>query len=615
MSKIDLNPVATIVGINANFQKIEDELNNKVFYRDNPVGQPNTIQNDVDVNGKNLFNINQGYFDQIFIDGEDIETELEQAVEDATNAANSAAASKAAIDSALDTSPSSVALAANLANYSDPAKGAALVGFRGLTVSNTLDNNIDVRSLGVKGDGLLGSGAANLAALNLAVSTYGSGVYRFRRSIHGDNIFILSDSWNIVDLDNVQVFIEAGVIVKTLSPTTFGHVICFGAGPLLGGVRTDRVTNVGLTGGGSVISSGSSGADNSIGFLRCNNWYVEGMNIPTCDRKAITCQVNDAAGDTSKFNGNGWILNNKIGITGNAAISVEGGCDGTVFVDGNTCESAGQEFLHFAGSTTPDVSIGRVVLGRNVCKSASTKGLFAFKVLEIIDNGFICQQSTERGVDIQQCGDVNLHSRVRSTGSWGVRISSCTGDIVLGAGFKATTSAPSFSSLDLTGNARDALISGAIIGDGGGAYTISTTTKSAMVEGAVLTSGSSGLVNGIGLQGRLFIDGIYSEYLNNVRYKVPAGSVQFTSNSTTPDVSGGGVFKTSNSSPTMITNFLNGYDGQEITVVTNDTNTTIQDNANIKLAGSVNFVATSGNDTIKFVRTFGTWFETGRSDN
>ena len=42
----------------SNFDKIENDLNNKVLYRDNPEGEPNYMQNDLDMNSYNI--INQG---------------------------------------------------------------------------------------------------------------------------------------------------------------------------------------------------------------------------------------------------------------------------------------------------------------------------------------------------------------------------------------------------------------------------------------------------------------------------------------------------------------------------------------------------------------------------
>lgn len=56
MAKINLSNVSTLSGINSNFQLIEDELNNKVYYRNNPVGEPNTLQTPLDINGQSIFN-------------------------------------------------------------------------------------------------------------------------------------------------------------------------------------------------------------------------------------------------------------------------------------------------------------------------------------------------------------------------------------------------------------------------------------------------------------------------------------------------------------------------------------------------------------------------------
>lgn len=60
MSKLTLNDVTnidSITTINANFDKLEQELQNKVLYRDNPVGEPNSLQTNLDVNGKDLLNV------------------------------------------------------------------------------------------------------------------------------------------------------------------------------------------------------------------------------------------------------------------------------------------------------------------------------------------------------------------------------------------------------------------------------------------------------------------------------------------------------------------------------------------------------------------------------
>lgn len=60
MSKLTLNDVTnigSITVINDNFDKIEQELQTKVLYRNNPSGESNTMENDIDMNGKNILNV------------------------------------------------------------------------------------------------------------------------------------------------------------------------------------------------------------------------------------------------------------------------------------------------------------------------------------------------------------------------------------------------------------------------------------------------------------------------------------------------------------------------------------------------------------------------------
>lgn len=60
MSKITISDItaafASTTAINAKFQQIEDELNNKVLYRTNPIGEPNSMSNDLDMAGYNILN-------------------------------------------------------------------------------------------------------------------------------------------------------------------------------------------------------------------------------------------------------------------------------------------------------------------------------------------------------------------------------------------------------------------------------------------------------------------------------------------------------------------------------------------------------------------------------
>jgi hypothetical protein len=77
-----------------------------------------------------------------------------------------------------------------------------------------------------------------------------------------------------------------------------------------------------------------------------------------------------------------------------------------------------------------------------------------------------------------------------------------------------------------------------------------------------------------------------------------------------PDVSACSVIKTSNLVPTTIENFINGYDGQMVTVIAGDANTTIAYNIDgIALAGRADVQMALG-DAYTFVNDSGTWRQT-----
>lgn len=88
----------------------------------------------------------------------------------------------------------------------------------------------------------------------------------------------------------------------------------------------------------------------------------------------------------------------------------------------------------------------------------------------------------------------------------------------------------------------------------------------------------------------------------------------FTNADTTPSVAGAGghIFKTNNSGATSITDFNDGYDGQEIVILFRDANTTIVDGTPIVLATGADL--TGGvDDVLRLVSDGTTWFESGRS--
>lgn len=76
MAKLSISNIssgfASTTALNNAFDAIETELNNKVLYRNNPSGEANQMENDLDMNGNDLLNVGN-----ITIDGVDIITQMQ----------------------------------------------------------------------------------------------------------------------------------------------------------------------------------------------------------------------------------------------------------------------------------------------------------------------------------------------------------------------------------------------------------------------------------------------------------------------------------------------------------------------------------------------------------
>lgn len=71
MTKIALDAVSggyNLSTINNNFDLIETELNDKVLYRANPNGEPNAMEQDLDLNGFNVINVNRLSANDVLLD-------------------------------------------------------------------------------------------------------------------------------------------------------------------------------------------------------------------------------------------------------------------------------------------------------------------------------------------------------------------------------------------------------------------------------------------------------------------------------------------------------------------------------------------------------------------
>ena len=77
MSKIELPAVTgsnNTSRINDNFQKIEDALNQEVLYRKGYTGEPNEMETNLDMNGKQILNVATGTSHVLGVDWREIRT-------------------------------------------------------------------------------------------------------------------------------------------------------------------------------------------------------------------------------------------------------------------------------------------------------------------------------------------------------------------------------------------------------------------------------------------------------------------------------------------------------------------------------------------------------------
>lgn len=148
MSKIVLNEATTpdrLSVINANFQKIEEALNDKVLYRDNPSGTPNEMDSPLDMNGKRIYNLPAPQSDNDAARLKDVQ----QAISGLPNAsiipftptANISAnnVQGAIVESDTENRALSVAIVSDLAS-TVAGKGAALSGFKQTGTGSTNSN-------------------------------------------------------------------------------------------------------------------------------------------------------------------------------------------------------------------------------------------------------------------------------------------------------------------------------------------------------------------------------------------------------------------------------------------------------------------------------------------
>lgn len=172
MAKVVLPGVSTgqnVSTINANFRKIEDALNSRVMWRDNPQNEPNAVQSDIDVNGKRFYNLpapalpHEPMRLQEFLEYQDV---FEGAVTTVTSEANRAADRAAAAQASASAANSSATLAAQRANAALTSANNSAVSatqssqFRDETALVAANGQAQLNSIIISGSNTLNNDAA-----------------------------------------------------------------------------------------------------------------------------------------------------------------------------------------------------------------------------------------------------------------------------------------------------------------------------------------------------------------------------------------------------------------------------------------------------------------------
>lgn len=112
----------------------------------------------------------------------------------------------------------------------------------------------------------------------------------------------------------------------------------------------------------------------------------------------------------------------------------------------------------------------------------------------------------------------------------------------------------------------------------------------------------------------LIVANVDAEPVNFLFANIPSVWTTLTVNSQTPSVGNTSInlFYLINTSATVITDFSNGFVGQQITVVSQNGNTTIQHNAGMILKSSVPYAMVAGN-TLTLARDTSVWREISRT--
>ena len=145
MAKFTINDItsgyASTTALNTAFNAIESEFQNKVLYRNNPAGEPNTMENDLDFNSNDILNVGTANVTSIVVNGIDITAQVALAQTYATNAAASATAAATSATASAGSASSASSSATTATSQASAASTSATNAANSATAAATSATN------------------------------------------------------------------------------------------------------------------------------------------------------------------------------------------------------------------------------------------------------------------------------------------------------------------------------------------------------------------------------------------------------------------------------------------------------------------------------------------
>lgn len=470
---------------------------------------------------------------------------------------------------------------------------------------------VSLQDYGGVPDGNPSNGAANLLACQRALAALPAAGGKI---VAKGGTFILSDSFNM-RRSNVTFWVDSGAEIKTVAPTSDGHVIAFVEGASYGGSDAAQSINVHFKGGGKITADAGS-SDNAVGFTRCKNGSCVGM-VLAAGQYAGTAQVNcdeilfgfnrvttagaaaisfiSASAATGQKDRNNAAIGNVIEASTGYGIYAD--YFDKLEVSGNRITSAGR-CLYLVGQSGDNGA--NLVGSNNILTSSGDYGAW-IDYVNGVDLGVYIAGGAG-GLLVKRSDDVRVHGLVTAvTAAESLVIDTITSvlDVDL-----SITNAPAFVACSITAAAPRNRVRLSV--SGSHTYALSTSGQSVNITGSSLGTGSTGLYSGtIPVGAGVVVDGS--------AYVLPSPATAFANGDTTPAVTGKEWFTTANAGATAVINFDSGVDGQVIEIYAGDGNTTLMHasgggNIRNQRSGGANRLLAIGN-IYRYRNNGGLWYE------